>query len=170
MIADGARAISDFRVLADQKEAFGQVASVPPAFRTLEDAGCGHRACWIAEAHVTELTGLLRTGPSGDQLAGWPAMMRLFARRERPAPAPTATPRSGDPAPSAGQPGPARAQLAPRAITPPDQAPPDQAPGKITASPYPPQTALIRARRTQITNPRPECLRTRIIIQNSPSI
>lgn len=81
------------------------------------------------------------------------------------APAPTATPRSGDPAPSAGQPGPARAQPAPRAITPPDQAP-----GKITASPYPPQTALIRARRTQITNPKPECLRTRRIIQNSPSI
>ena len=24
------------------------------------DAGCGHRACWIEEAHVTELTGLLR--------------------------------------------------------------------------------------------------------------
>src|ERR1700722_12037028 len=26
------------------------------------DAGCGPRACWIEEAHVTELTGLLRTG------------------------------------------------------------------------------------------------------------
>ena len=50
------------------------------------DAGCAHRACWIEEAHVTELTGLLRTGPSGDQLAGWPATMRLFARRERPHP------------------------------------------------------------------------------------
>src|SRR5262249_32635565 len=50
------------------------------------DSGCGHRACWIEEAHVTELTGLLRTGPSGDQLAGWPATMRLFARRERPHP------------------------------------------------------------------------------------
>ena len=51
-----------------------------------EDAGCGHRACWIEEAHVTELTGLLRTGPSGDQLSGWPATMRVFARRERPHP------------------------------------------------------------------------------------
>ena len=50
------------------------------------DTGCGHRACWIEEAHVTELTGLLRTGPSGDQLSGWPATMRLFARRERPHP------------------------------------------------------------------------------------
>ena len=36
-IADGARAISDFRVLADQEEAFGQVASVPTAYRTLEE-------------------------------------------------------------------------------------------------------------------------------------
>ncbi len=34
-IADGARAVSDFRVLADQAEAFGQVASVPTAYRTL---------------------------------------------------------------------------------------------------------------------------------------
>ena len=31
VIAGGARAISDFRVLSDQKEAFGQVASVPTA-------------------------------------------------------------------------------------------------------------------------------------------
>ena len=36
-IADGARAVSDFRVLADQGEAFGQVASVPTAYRTLEE-------------------------------------------------------------------------------------------------------------------------------------
>ena len=26
---------------------------------------CAHRACWIEEAHVTELTGLLREGPAG---------------------------------------------------------------------------------------------------------
>ena len=31
---------------------------------------CGHRACWIEEAHVTGLTGLLREGPGGDQLEG----------------------------------------------------------------------------------------------------
>ena len=47
---------------------------------------CAHRACWIEEAHVTELTGLLRDGPAGDQLAAWPAAMRVFARRERPHP------------------------------------------------------------------------------------
>jgi hypothetical protein len=51
------------------------------------DAGCAHRTCWIEEAHVTELTGLLREGPGGDQLAGWPEKMRVFARRERPHPA-----------------------------------------------------------------------------------
>jgi DDE family transposase len=50
------------------------------------DRSCGHRRCWIEEAHVTELTGLLREGPAGDQLAGWPATMRVFARRERPHP------------------------------------------------------------------------------------
>jgi hypothetical protein len=50
------------------------------------DSCCAHRACWIEEAHVTELTGLLREGPDGDQLAGWPAAMRVFARRERPHP------------------------------------------------------------------------------------
>ena len=58
--------------------------------RRAEDAcassSCAHRACWIEEAHVTELTSLLREGPHGDQLAGWPAAMRVFARRERPHP------------------------------------------------------------------------------------
>jgi hypothetical protein len=37
------------------------------------DPGCAHRGCWVEEAHVTELTSLLRDGPGGDQLAGWPA-------------------------------------------------------------------------------------------------
>jgi len=50
------------------------------------DPGCAHRRCWIEEAHVTELTGLLRESPAGDQLDGWPEKMRLFARRERPHP------------------------------------------------------------------------------------
>jgi hypothetical protein len=31
------------------------------------DIECGHRGCWIEEAHVTELTGLLREGPDGDR-------------------------------------------------------------------------------------------------------
>jgi hypothetical protein len=50
------------------------------------DTCCAHRRCWIEEACVTELTGLLREGPGGDQLKGWPATMRVFARRERPHP------------------------------------------------------------------------------------
>ncbi len=48
--------------------------------------GCAHEACWIEQAHVTELTPLLRHGPGGDQLAAWPQPMRVFARRERPHP------------------------------------------------------------------------------------
>lgn len=48
--------------------------------------GCRHRRCWITEAAVAELTGLLRNHPAGDKLAGWPAGMRMFARRERPHP------------------------------------------------------------------------------------
>jgi len=47
---------------------------------------CAHRACWVEEAHVTELTSLLREGPAGDQLKAWPPAMRVFARRERPHP------------------------------------------------------------------------------------
>jgi hypothetical protein len=47
------------------------------------DSRCAHRTCWIEQAHVTELTALLRHGPAGDQLAGWPPSMRVFARRER---------------------------------------------------------------------------------------
>jgi len=47
---------------------------------------CGHRGCWTEEAHVAELTGLLREGPGGDRLRAWPKTMRVFARRERPHP------------------------------------------------------------------------------------
>jgi len=50
------------------------------------DLSCAHARCWREEAHVAELTGLLREGPGGDELAGWPAGMRVFARRERPHP------------------------------------------------------------------------------------
>ena len=44
-VADGARVISDFRVMGDQRELFGLVASVPTVWRTLaEIAGGGTRA------------------------------------------------------------------------------------------------------------------------------
>jgi hypothetical protein len=56
--------------------------------RRTEDAcpnpRCAHARCWRKAAHVIELTGLLRKSPGGDQLAGWPPSMRIFARRERP--------------------------------------------------------------------------------------
>ncbi len=50
------------------------------------DRYCAHRTCWVEEAHVTELTALLRQGPAGDQLPAWPQTMRVFTRRERPHP------------------------------------------------------------------------------------
>jgi hypothetical protein len=56
------------------------------ADQACSDLCCAHRRCWIEEAHVAELTGLLREGPAGAQLDGWPAKMRIFARRERPHP------------------------------------------------------------------------------------
>jgi Transposase DDE domain group 1 len=40
-IADGAEVISDFRVIGDQDELFGLVASVPTAWRTLDEIACG---------------------------------------------------------------------------------------------------------------------------------
>src|SRR5512135_1370813 len=40
-IADGARAVSDFRVMSDQPEVFGQVASVPTASRALKETTSG---------------------------------------------------------------------------------------------------------------------------------
>jgi hypothetical protein len=44
-IADGGEVISDFRVIGDQEELFGLVASVPTAWRTLDEiAGGGERA------------------------------------------------------------------------------------------------------------------------------
>jgi hypothetical protein len=49
------------------------------------DRECAHRKCWIEEAHVTELTTILRDGRR-DMLAAWPKAMRVFARRERPHP------------------------------------------------------------------------------------
>ncbi len=52
------------------------------------DWTCGLTAAGSADenADVVDLTGLLRTGVGGDQLAGWPADLRIFARRvPRPA-------------------------------------------------------------------------------------
>jgi hypothetical protein len=40
-IADGAEVISDFRVMGDQQELFGPVASVPPCWRALDEIAAG---------------------------------------------------------------------------------------------------------------------------------
>jgi hypothetical protein len=49
-IADGAEVISDFRVMGDQKELFGPVASVPAAWRTLSEVAAGGKR---AQARIT---------------------------------------------------------------------------------------------------------------------
>ena len=43
-IADGAKVISDVRVMGDQRELFGPVASVPTAWRMLEEIAAGGSA------------------------------------------------------------------------------------------------------------------------------
>jgi hypothetical protein len=43
-IADGARVISDFRVMGDQRGLFGLVASVPTAWRKLAEIARGAHA------------------------------------------------------------------------------------------------------------------------------
>jgi hypothetical protein len=56
-IADGAEVISDFRVLADQKELFGLVASVPTAWRTLNEIAAGGPR---AQARITKAVNAAR--------------------------------------------------------------------------------------------------------------
>ena len=52
-IADCGEVISDFRVMGDQAELFGLVASVPTAWRTLDEiAGGGERALGRVTAAV----------------------------------------------------------------------------------------------------------------------
>ena len=48
-----------------------------------QDWTCGLRADGSVEtdAQVVDLTGILREGPGGDELAGWPADLRVIARR-----------------------------------------------------------------------------------------
>ena len=65
-IADGAEVISDFRVIGDQEDLFGLVASVPTAWRTLDEiARGGQRAPLRADPAPTSA----RRCPA-DRLAG----------------------------------------------------------------------------------------------------
>jgi Transposase DDE domain group 1 len=56
-IADGARVISDFRVMSDQRELFGLVASVPTAWRTLAEIARGDAR---ADRRVTAAVSMAR--------------------------------------------------------------------------------------------------------------
>ena len=60
--------------------------SASAALPYLRNPPCAHRACCIEEAHVTELTALLREAPSRGPAQELTHAMRIFARRERPHP------------------------------------------------------------------------------------
>ena len=56
-IADGAEVISDFRVMGDQEELFGLVASVPTVWRTLDEIARVrlHRVARAAVRHTARM-------------------------------------------------------------------------------------------------------------------
>jgi hypothetical protein len=60
-IADGAEVISDFRVMGDQRELFGLVASVPTTWRTLSEIAAG------GEPALERVTGAVNTA----RLSAW---------------------------------------------------------------------------------------------------
>jgi hypothetical protein len=108
-IADGARVISDFRVMSDQRELFGPVASVPTAWRTLAEIARGggradrritaavnmaRRHAWAqAAARHGALPGVRTTCSTSGQGARWSApCKRPGVRRSSP---PGSTPTSG---------------------------------------------------------------------------
>jgi hypothetical protein len=69
-IADGAEVISDFRVIGDQEELFGLVASVPTAWRTLDEiARGGQRA--LARPHALAMSCPVRW-PQPKRIGGHP--------------------------------------------------------------------------------------------------
>ena len=61
-VADGARVISDFRVMRDQRELFGLVTSVPTAWRTLAEIARGGAR---ADSRVTAAVSMARRGTRG---------------------------------------------------------------------------------------------------------
>jgi hypothetical protein len=71
-IADGARVISDFRVMGDQDEVFGQVASVPTAWRTLKEIAAGgdrtRRKITAAVSKARRYAWAQAAGPDGQLL------------------------------------------------------------------------------------------------------
>jgi hypothetical protein len=96
-VADGARVISDFRVMRDQRELFGLVASVPTAWRTLKEIALGgvcadrritaavNTARWHAWARVAARHGAL---PGGQGCRPGRFLIRLFSSALRRGSAP----------------------------------------------------------------------------------
>jgi hypothetical protein len=90
-IADGARVISDFRVVGDQRELFGPVASVPTAWRALKEiAVSGDRAqrklaaaVNKARRHAWGRAGALPPVRVADNRRARPTWRRGCARRNR---------------------------------------------------------------------------------------
>ena len=79
-IADGARVISDFRVMGDQRELFGLVASVPTAWRTLKEIAAAGTAGGAITAAVSTARGGRRGRRSSRGMAALPAV-RVADRR-----------------------------------------------------------------------------------------
>ena len=90
-IADGAEVISDFRVMADQRDVFGLVASVPTCWRALDEAAAGggralpritaavnaaRRAAW---AQIEARHGALPGVPVADKVLEGVTCLRLDA-------------------------------------------------------------------------------------------
>jgi len=68
-IADGARVISDFRTMTDQQELFGPVASVPTAWRTLDEIAESGKP---AQDRITTAVDTARRHAAGRRgLASW---------------------------------------------------------------------------------------------------
>ena len=65
-VADGARVISDFRVMSDQRELFGLVASVPTAWRTLKEIARGGAR---ADRRITQAVNAARRHAWGQVVA-----------------------------------------------------------------------------------------------------
>jgi len=88
--------------VADHLEVLDEaITQVPARYRrdlliTVDGAGASHGLVDhitmlnsrpdLGEAGIVELTALLREHPNGDQLASWPADLRIFCRREKPHP------------------------------------------------------------------------------------
>jgi len=84
-IADGSEVISDFRVLADQKELSGVVASVPTVWRTLSEVAAGGPGA-LARISGAVTAARRRAWAAGGARHGALPGVRTDATRPRPHP------------------------------------------------------------------------------------